>query len=74
MRGKAVHADSIKSRVESAWWFQRLKLQYDETLSNFALNSDLRRYSEAWSAGWYATVSQTPDVYAVVAGRCRLSR
>lgn len=25
-------------------WFQRLKLQHDESLSNFALNFNLRRY------------------------------
>ena len=31
-------------RVARAW-FQRLKLKYDETLSNFALNFNLRRYS-----------------------------
>jgi len=28
-------------------WFQRLKLQYDEPLSNFAFNFNLRRYSQA---------------------------
>jgi len=27
-------------------WFQRLKLQYDETLSNFAFNFNSRRYNE----------------------------
>ena len=26
--------------------FQRLKLQYDETVSNFAFNFNLRRYTE----------------------------
>jgi len=28
-------------------WFQRLKLQYDEPLSNFAFNFNLRRYNKA---------------------------
>jgi hypothetical protein len=30
-------------------WFPRLKLQYDEPLSNFAFNCNLRRHSEALS-------------------------
>jgi hypothetical protein len=42
-----VQLDSIKTRVETRNrpWFQRLKLQYDESLSNFAFNVNLRRYS-----------------------------
>jgi hypothetical protein len=39
-----VQADSIKYRFESVPWFQRLKLEYDEPLSNVAFNFDLRRY------------------------------
>jgi len=35
----------VESRVESAW-FQRLKLRYDESPSNFAFNLNLRRYNE----------------------------
>ena len=34
-----------RPRVDRAW-FQCLKLQYDESLSSFAFNSNLRRYSE----------------------------
>jgi len=35
-------------------WFQRLQLNYDETVSNFAFNFSLRHYSEARAAaaGW----------------------
>ena len=41
-----MQADSIKTRVESACGVhnQRLKLQYDEPLSHFAINFNLRRY------------------------------
>ena len=28
-------------------WFQRLKLKYDETISKFAFNFNLRHYNEA---------------------------
>jgi len=40
--------DSIKTRVESTYGVcnQRLKLQYDEMLSNFAFNFNLRRYTQ----------------------------
>ena len=33
----------FERRAESAW-FQRLKLNYDEPVSNFAFNSNLRPY------------------------------
>jgi len=33
----------VRPRVDRAW-FQRLKLDYDEPLSNFAFNFNLRRY------------------------------
>ena len=36
---------SIKTIVGKRLWFQRLKLQYDEPLSNFAFNFNLRRFS-----------------------------
>jgi hypothetical protein len=32
----------VEARVESAW-FQRLKLRYDDSLSNVAFNVDVRR-------------------------------
>jgi hypothetical protein len=39
----AVQVDSVRTRVESAYeWFQRLKIQYDEPLANFASNFNLR--------------------------------
>jgi hypothetical protein len=41
-----VQVASIKARVESAAWYQRLKLLCDEVLSNFAFNFNLRRYIE----------------------------
>jgi len=46
--GGAVQVDSIKARVESACGVcnQRLKLQYDELLSNFSLKFNLRRFTE----------------------------
>ena len=39
-----MQAVSIKPRVVSALWFQRLKLQYHELRSTFAFNFNLRRY------------------------------
>jgi hypothetical protein len=41
-----VQVNSIKIRVESAYGLS-VMLQYDETLSKFALKINLRRYSEA---------------------------
>ena len=32
-------------------WFQRLKLNYDTSLSNFAFNSNLRRYTTVCTPG-----------------------
>jgi hypothetical protein len=45
--GGAVQVDSIKTRVESAPGVcnQRLKLKYDEPLSNVAFNFNVRRYT-----------------------------
>jgi len=43
--GRAVQVASIKTRFDSAAWCQRLKLEYDEPLSNLAFNFNLRRYS-----------------------------
>jgi hypothetical protein len=40
-----VQVASIKTRVECAW-FQRLKLQYSEALSNIAFNFNVRRYNQ----------------------------
>jgi hypothetical protein len=42
-----VQVDSIKTRVDSAPGVcnQRLKLQCDEPLSNFAFNFNVRRYN-----------------------------
>jgi hypothetical protein len=36
----------VESRVESAWW-QRVRLNIDNPLSNFACKFNLRRYNEA---------------------------
>jgi hypothetical protein len=44
LSGGAVQVDSIKIRVESAAWFQHLKLKYDELLSSFAFKFNLRHY------------------------------
>jgi len=45
----AVQGDSTKTRAEAAYGVcnQRLKLKYDESLSNFGFNFNLRRYEEA---------------------------
>jgi hypothetical protein len=48
--GGAVQVDSIKIRVESAAWFQRLKLKYN-MLSSFAFTFNLRHYSTAPVSG-----------------------
>ena len=47
--GRALQVDSTTPRVESAndVCNQRLKLQYDGPLSNFAFNLNLRRYIAA---------------------------
>jgi len=63
--GKAVQVDNFKTCVDSAcdFRFQRLKLQFDETLSKFALRFDLRRYCSATICCAYAMVR-----------RCRFNR
>jgi len=43
-QGRAVQVAIVKAGVESAYGFQHLKLEYDEPLSNFAFNSNLRRF------------------------------
>jgi hypothetical protein len=53
-------------------WFQRLKLEYDQLLSNFAFNVNLRRYT---------TVNEVVSESALIkrqqreieAGRCSLT-
>ena len=35
---RAAHAVSIKTRVESAAWYQRLKLEYNEPLSKLGFS------------------------------------
>ena len=44
--------EGIKTRVESAFGVchERLKLQYEEMLSHFAINLNLRRYTAASDA------------------------
>ena len=42
-----MQVDGIKTRVESAAWFQRLKLKYDDLLSSFAFKFNLRHYIQA---------------------------
>jgi hypothetical protein len=44
-----VQVHHIKTRVESAYGFQRLKLQYDEPRSNLAFKIYLRRYTTVHS-------------------------
>jgi hypothetical protein len=43
----AVHLTTINTRLESAYGVcnQRLTLQYNETLSNFAVKFNMRRYN-----------------------------
>jgi hypothetical protein len=45
----------------------RLKLRYDESLSNFALNFSLRRYNTGGQVYFY------PGFTAAKVGRCRLT-
>ena len=40
-----MQVDPSRSRVDRSW-SQRLKLKYDELLSNFAFNFNLRRYTQ----------------------------
>jgi hypothetical protein len=53
-QGRVVQLHSIKTRVESAYGVcnQSVKLQYDEMLSNFAFNLNLRRYSKSAEGGY----------------------
>jgi hypothetical protein len=63
-------------------WFQRLKLNCDEPLSNVAINFNLRRYSmaimnneqQAWLQTQipYASLRDSNVCYDMV-GRCRLT-
>ena len=46
-----MQVDSIESRVESAYGFSPWKLTYDEPLSNFAFECNLRRYLEGTGGG-----------------------
>jgi len=63
----------VETRVESAW-FQRLKLGYDEPLSNFAFILNLRRYTAGCMVEELrAKGDQALRQYSVV-GRCRLKR
>jgi len=54
-------------------WFQPLKLYYDETLSNFALNFNLRSYTEAAAAtaGSVAAVIEADAGQAAAAAEAR---
>jgi len=45
-----VQVDPIKATLKAPGT-QRLKLQYDEPLSNFAFKFNLRRYNSVWSIG-----------------------
>jgi len=74
----------VETSVESAW-FQRLKLEYDELLSNLAFNLNLRRYTSGWQdvsqadllaliAPYYARPDLTRDHKRkqLLVGRCSL--
>jgi len=47
--GRAVQVDSIKPKLKASG-NKRLKLKYDELLSNFAFNFNLRRFTTAAAA------------------------
>jgi len=57
--------------VLTALWFQRLKLKYDEALSNFAFKLNLRRYMKAADIGH---LIEGREVHVRWVGRCRLNR
>ena len=75
-QGRAVQADSIKTRVECGCGFSlRLKLEYHKSLSNFALNFNLRCYikdsatgGDAGNPGEGSTFGNT--VSSTSPGRC----
>jgi len=48
-------------------WFQRVKLKYDEPLSSFAFNFDLRRYTLAESE---TDVKRKKDLLYALVGWC----
>ena len=54
-------------------WFQRLKLYYDETLSNFAFNFNLGRYTTGTNAAVIrgALRAEMPDLLTVVLPQSR---
>jgi len=66
-----VQLDIIKTRVESSArpWSQRLKLRYDEPLSNLVFEIHLRRYNEDKDEGGM----HSADDWLHEVGRCRLT-
>jgi hypothetical protein len=58
----------VEARVGSTW-FQRLKLRYDEPLSNFAFNFNLRHYSKGTYLGLHPSQAAAARAYNVEAGR-----
>jgi hypothetical protein len=68
-----LQVDSIKTRVESAAWYQLLKLKYDKLLSSFAFEFNLRRYikgeSTASIAAAAAGAAPKPDQIILTFGQ-----
>ena len=66
----------VETRVERAW-FRRLTLKYDEPLSNFAFNFNLRRYKTVIVAALDGTFQRQAFGHVLglvpLAGRCRLT-
>jgi hypothetical protein len=59
---------AIEARVESAW-FKRLRLTYEEPLSNFAFNFNLRRYNKERGVMEAAAAAVAPEC-AVAEAAC----
>jgi len=67
---------SLTCHLRDRAWFQRLKLNYDEPLSSFAFNYNLRLYSLVMLSGVKRIMifppDQTPFLYRVGAvGKCK---
>ena len=54
--GRRCRLSPIEARIEGAW-FQRMILQHDKLLSNFAFNFNLRHYTEAFFGSVVALAS-----------------
>jgi len=66
-QGRAVQVDPIKPTLQAPGT-KRLKLEFDELLSNFAFNFNLRRYTKAFVQGSHIAGNEPLDNNDAAAG------